>query len=197
GPPSKLEEGYDMVCGWKADRRDPWHKVIPSRVYNAVVGRLFGLPLRDLNSGFKAMRMELAKRLPLYGDMHRMMVVFAANMGGKIAEVPVLHHPRRYGRSKYGFRRFYEGIRDALAVWVITRLSRETEHLLERACMAAAVVAFTLAPFLLRGGSILSASLLVALALCAIFAWRIFHVAGQSLDAAHADPTRFIEHELM
>lgn len=113
---AKLDEGYDLVCGWKEKRNDPWHKTIPSRIYNWAVSRAFGLSLHDVNTGFKAMRMDIAKRLPLVGDMHRMIAIFAAGMGGRVTEIPVTHHPRRFGRSKYGFGRFYRGAADAVAV---------------------------------------------------------------------------------
>ncbi len=117
----KLEEGYDLVCGWKQDRKDPWHKTLPSRVYNAAIARLFRLPLHDVNTGFKAMRMEVAKRLPLYGDLHRMIAVHAAAMGYKVAEVPVKHHPRRFGKSQYGLDRFVRGALDVFSTFFLIR----------------------------------------------------------------------------
>ena len=116
---AKLNEGFDLVCGWKEKRQDPWHKTFPSRVYNTLVARVFGLKTHDINTGFKAMRMEVAKRLPLYSDMHRMIVVFAAHMGYRVTEVPVVHLPRRFGKSKYGMKRFFYGIRDAAIVWLV------------------------------------------------------------------------------
>lgn len=126
---AKLQEGYDVVCGWKAARRDPWQKTFPSRVYNALVSRLFGLPLHDVNTGFKAMRMEVAKRLPLYGELHRMIAVFAGQMGYRIAEVPVKHHPRHHGQSKYGFERFSRGALDVITAWFLIRRGQSPHHL--------------------------------------------------------------------
>lgn len=193
---AKLEEGYDMVCGWKANRRDPWHKVLPSRVYNALVNWLFGLHLHDVNSGFKAMRMDLAKRLPLYGDMHRMMVVFAANMGGKVAETPVVHHPRRFGRSKYGLRRFYEGSRDALAVWAITRLPEWLNAVLRLACVAAALAAASGAAFLALYGEAAGAAVLVLTGAAALFSWRVFHVARRAAETRR-EPKEYVTEELL
>ncbi len=116
---AKIDEGYDLVCGWKAKRQDPWHKTIPSRVYNGFVAWLFGLRTHDINTGFKAMRLEVARRLPLYSDMHRMIVVFAAHMGYRVGEIPVVHYPRRFGKSKYGMKRFFHGIRDAAIAWCV------------------------------------------------------------------------------
>ena len=117
---AKLDEGYDLVCGWKRTRHDPLTKVIPSRIYNKCVSWIFGLALHDINTGFKAMRMEVAKRLPLYSDMHRLIPVFAAHLGYHITEIPVEHHPRLYGKSKYGFERYARGAIDAFIAWFLT-----------------------------------------------------------------------------
>lgn len=138
----KLDEGYDVVCGWKQDRRDPWHKTIPSFFYNHVVSRLFELPLHDLNTGYKAMRMEVAKRLPLYGEMHRMIAVFASRMGYRVTEVPVEHHPRRFGRSKYGLRRFTNGALDVLTAWFLLQHGESPNHVFGRTGCAATLFGF-------------------------------------------------------
>jgi dolichol-phosphate mannosyltransferase len=114
----KLEEGYDLVSGWKERRRDPWTKTLPSRVYNAAISGLFRLGLHDVNCGFKAMRTDLAKKLPLRGDMHRLIPILAAKLGARVTEISVEHHPRRSGVSKYGFERFWRGIRDAARVFL-------------------------------------------------------------------------------
>jgi glycosyltransferase involved in cell wall biosynthesis len=114
---AKLDEGYDLVCGWKQRRHDPWHKTIPSLIYNTWVGWMFGVRLHDVNTGFKAMRIEVAKRLPMFDHMHRMIAVFAVKMGYRVVEIPVQHHPRVHGYSKYGLTRFYYGVKDAVQVW--------------------------------------------------------------------------------
>jgi glycosyltransferase involved in cell wall biosynthesis len=113
-----LENGADVVVGWKQKRQDPWHKTLPSRVYNAALRRMFGLRLHDVNCGFKAMRAEVAKRLELREGYHRLIPAIAKRMGYSIAEIPVRHHPRRYGHSKYGWKRFFTGARDALAYYL-------------------------------------------------------------------------------
>lgn len=117
----KLEEGYDMVCGWKATRHDPWHKVLPSRLFNKTISIAFGLNLRDINTGFKVMRLPVAKHLLFFADMHRMLAVQAHEQGYRVAEIQVTHHPRRFGQSKFGLERVYRGFRDAFAVWLIYR----------------------------------------------------------------------------
>lgn len=117
----KLDEGYDVVVGWKQVRNDPWHKTVPSRIFNSWISRTFKLPLHDVNSGFKAIRGEVAAQLPLWSDMHRLIPVFAANMGYRVTEIPVRHHPRCHGRSKYGFERFMRGALDAITATFLTR----------------------------------------------------------------------------
>lgn len=125
---AKINEGYDVVCGWKETRNDPWHKTIPSRIYNGLVNRAFGMDLHDINTGLKAIRLETARRLPLYGEMHRMIAIFAAQMGYRVTEIPVAHHPRRHGQSKYGFERFYRGAVDAYTAWFLTRHGQSPGH---------------------------------------------------------------------
>ncbi len=115
------EGGFDVVCGWKQRRRDPWHKTLPSRVYNAWIKRTFKLPLHDVNTGFKAMRNTAVCGMPLYGDMHRLIPVFAASLGFRVTEIPVAHQPRRFGKSKYGFNRFGRGALDAITAAFLTK----------------------------------------------------------------------------
>lgn len=112
-----IRDGVDMVCGWKQNRQDPWHKTAPSRVFNSAMATVFGLPLHDINSGFKVMRGEVARRLPMDEGMHRFIPVMAKQLGYDVIEIPVKHHPRRFGKSNYGFSRNYEGARDALWLW--------------------------------------------------------------------------------
>ena len=117
----KLSEGHGLVCGWKQKRNDPIHKTLPSKVFNGTLSRLFKLPIHDMNSGYKAMKATIARQLPLAGDLHRFLPVFTNTMGESVAEIPVQHHPRKFGVSKYGFSRFFTGARDAAAVWLLTR----------------------------------------------------------------------------
>lgn len=125
---AKLEEGFDVVVGWKRKRHDPWHKTFPSRVYNGFVARLFKLPLHDVNCGFKLYRAEVARGLQVYGELHRLLPALAQGLGYRIVEIPVTHHPRTYGVSKYGFERFAKGAMDVLAVWFLARHSYTPGH---------------------------------------------------------------------
>ncbi len=127
---AKLAEGFEVVNGWKRVRRDPWHKVWPSRVFNWLVSRLTGLRLRDHNCGLKCFRAEVVKELPLYGELHRFIPVMAHARGYRVAELPVEHHPRRYGRSKYRFHRFVKGFLDLLTVVFLTVFGQRPLHLL-------------------------------------------------------------------
>jgi len=108
----KLAKGCDVVVGWKKVRHDPWHKVLPSRVYNCLVSRVLELNLHDINCGFKLFRREVVERLAVYGERHRLLPALARDLGYQICEVPVHHNPRRYGRSKYGVERFIRGAID-------------------------------------------------------------------------------------
>ncbi len=156
---AKLEDGFDVVTGWKEVRNDPWHKTIPSRVYNGLVSRLFDLDIHDINCGFKAYRAEVVKALDVYGELHRLIPVLAADLGYRVAEIAVEHHPRRYGRSKYGFERFSRGAADVLATLLVRRHRYTPAHFFGRlglillagslGCAAGAALAFVVKSSLL------------------------------------------------
>jgi glycosyltransferase involved in cell wall biosynthesis len=126
----ELEQGYDVVSGWKKTRHDPWHKVYPSRVFNWMVSRLTGCRLHDHNCGFKLYRREVLREVDIYGELHRFIPVLAHARGFRIGEVEVRHRPRRHGASKYGFSRFFKGFLDILTVRFLTRFSQRPFHLL-------------------------------------------------------------------
>src|SRR5579863_1380905 len=119
---AKLDEGYDLVSGWKFPRLDPVSKTFPSRVFNGLVSRTTGVHLHDINNGFKAYRREIIEdsHLKLYGEFHRFVPVMAHWRGFRVAEIKVKHHPRKYGVSKFGARRFARGLIDLLTVWFLT-----------------------------------------------------------------------------
>lgn len=124
-----LEEGLDLVSGWKVDRQDPASKTWPSRLFNAVTGRLTGLPLHDFNSGFKVYRRAVVEEIRLYGELHRFIPALAARRGFAVGEIPVHHRPRQFGHSKYGASRFVRGALDLLTVLFLTRYTRRPLHL--------------------------------------------------------------------
>lgn len=125
----RLDEGYDLVSGWKRDRKDPITKRWPSRIFNRVTSRLTGVNLHDINSGFKAYRREVIEEIRVYGEMHRYIPVLASFQGFRVGEVVVDHRARRYGRSKYGLSRFIGGFFDLFTVMMLSRFGGKPLHL--------------------------------------------------------------------
>jgi glycosyltransferase involved in cell wall biosynthesis len=126
---TRLEDGFDLVSGWKQERQDPRSKTWPSRLFNWVTRLMTGVPLRDFNSGFKIYRREVVKDLRLYGELHRFIPALAAWRGFHVTEVPVHHRPRRYGRTKFGSARLWRGFLDLMTVLFLTRYTRRPLHL--------------------------------------------------------------------
>lgn len=122
----KLDEGYDLVTGWKFPRLDPITKTFPSRIFNWLVGVATGVRLHDINCGFKAYRRDIIDdpHLKLYGEFHRFVPIMAHWRGFRVAEIKVRHHPRRFGVSKFGARRFARGLIDLLNVLFLTSFLR-------------------------------------------------------------------------
>ena len=139
---ARLEEGQDLVSGWKRDRQDPCSKTWPSRLFNGVTGWLTGVRLHDFNSGFKAYRREVAEEIRLYGELHRFIPALAAWRGFRVDEVPVHHRARRFGRSKFGSARFWRGCLDLVTVLFLTRYTRRPLHLFGGLGLAAWIVGF-------------------------------------------------------
>jgi dolichol-phosphate mannosyltransferase len=126
---AKLDEGFDLVSGWKTQRRDPLSRRIPSRIFNAVVGRVSGLRLHDLNCGLKAYRADVVHNLRIYGELHRFLPVLAHDRGYRVAELPVNHRPRQHGQSRYGVERYLRGFLDFMTVWFMGRYRHRPLHL--------------------------------------------------------------------
>jgi glycosyltransferase involved in cell wall biosynthesis len=126
---AKIDEGYDLVSGYKRERHDPVGKRLPSKVFNAVVRLVSGVPLSDFNCGFKAYRIECIRELSVYGGFHRFLPVLASERGFRIAELVVRHRPRRHGHSKFGSWRLAEGLLDLLTVLMVTRFRTRPLHL--------------------------------------------------------------------
>ena len=125
----KLDEGFDLVSGWKVKRRDPLGRRALSRLFNWVTGRVSGLRLHDMNCGLKAYRAEVVRGLRLYGELHRFIPVLAHYRGFRVAELPVNHRPREHGRSRYGLERYFRGFLDFLTVSFIGRYRHRPLHL--------------------------------------------------------------------
>lgn len=123
---AKLDEGYDLVSGWKYPRLDPITKTFPSRIFNKLVSTLTGVHLHDINNGFKAYRREVIEdtHFKLYGEFHRFVPVMAQWRGFRVTEIKVRHHPRQFGVSKFGAKRFARGLIDLLNVLFLTTFVR-------------------------------------------------------------------------
>jgi glycosyltransferase involved in cell wall biosynthesis len=126
---AKLDEGFDLVSGWKTQRRDPFTRRILSRIFNRVTSAFSGVRLHDMNCGLKAYRAEVVHGLRLYGELHRFIPVLAHYRGFRIAELPVNHRPREHGRSRYGPERYLRGFLDLLTVSFIGRYRHRPLHL--------------------------------------------------------------------
>ena len=126
---AKLEEGFDLVSGWKTRRQDSWRRRWLSKIFNFTASRMSGLHLHDMNCGFKAYRSEVVKGLRLYGELHRFIPVLAHYRGYRIAELPVNHRPRNHGRSRYGVERYLRGFFDLLSVSFLGRYGHRPLHL--------------------------------------------------------------------
>lgn len=125
----KLDEGFDLVSGWRQKRNDPLSKTLPSKLFNGVTAKIAGIHLHDFNCGFKAYRKEVLDSLNLYGELHRYIPVLAHSLGFRVSEVVVHHFYRQHGKSKYGWERYTRGFIDLLTVLVITRYLYKPGHL--------------------------------------------------------------------
>lgn len=124
----KLQEGYDMVSGWKKKRYDPITKTLPSKLFNKVVSMSSGLNLHDFNSGIKLYKKDVIKTVQIYGEMHRFIPALAHWEGFMVAEVPVQHHARRYGKTKFGLNRFTNGFLDFMTVSFVSKYMKRPLH---------------------------------------------------------------------
>jgi dolichol-phosphate mannosyltransferase len=140
----KLQEGYDLVSGWKQQRKDPVTKTLPSKLFNLVTRFFTGITIHDFNCGLKVYRREVTRRLELRGDMHRYIPVLAEWMGFKIAELPVKHQARQFGTTKYDSSRFFSGLFDFLSVLFITRYLRRPMHFFGMAGLISFILGFTI-----------------------------------------------------
>lgn len=125
---AKIEEGYDVVSGWKKVRNDPVDKVLPSLAFNWLVSRLTGVRLHDHNCGLKCYRREVLREIRLYGELHRYIPVLAAARGFRVTEAAVNHRPRTHGKSKYGASRFVKGLLDLVTVKFLTGYGQRPLH---------------------------------------------------------------------
>jgi dolichol-phosphate mannosyltransferase len=174
---AKLDEGYDVVSGWKRERHDPPSKVLPSRAFNWLVSKLMGVHLHDHNCGLKAFRREVMHEIRLYGELHRFVPVLAAAKGFRTGEVVVRHRPRMHGKSKYGVSRLGKGFLDLLTVKFIVGYGQRPQHLLGT---------FGLAAFLLGGMGMVYLAII----------WCLSRMNGDPADDVHLHLTASLYYSL-
>ncbi|TFG90687.1 MAG: glycosyltransferase, partial [Syntrophobacterales bacterium] len=120
----KIEEGFDIVCGWREKRQDKLvTRKIPSMIANRLIGKVTGVPIRDNGCSLKAYRKEVIQKIPLYSEMHRFIPAMASIAGSRIAQIPVRHHARKFGISKYGLSRIYKVLLDLLMIKTVVSFS--------------------------------------------------------------------------
>ncbi len=124
----KLNEGYDLVSGWKKIRHDPISKVIPSRILNFTISLLTGTKIHDVNCGFKVYKRKVVDHLNLYGELYRFIPIIAAGQNFKVGEIPIKHRKRKFGKSKFGITRNIKGLLDLITVIFLTGYLRKPGH---------------------------------------------------------------------
>ncbi|GIW87534.1 MAG: glycosyl transferase [Isosphaeraceae bacterium] len=143
---AKLDEGYEVVSGWRRDRKDPWlSRRLPSQIANRLVARISGVPLHDFGCTLKAYRREVLEGVRLYGEMHRFIPIFASWQGARVAELVVRHRARTAGKSKYGLGRTFNVVLDLILIRFFQRYAQRPMHLFGRIglwCFALAILCF-------------------------------------------------------
>ncbi len=126
---AKIEEGYDLVSGWKYPRNDPLSKILPSKIFNYLTRIITGVNIHDFNCGYKAYKKIVLENIDLYGEMHRYIPALAAWNGFKLSEIKINHRPRRFGRSKFDASRLFRGLFDLITVKFLTNYSSRPLHI--------------------------------------------------------------------
>ena len=145
----KIDEGYDMVIGWKHEGKGELSKSLPSRLFNTVVRLVTGIKLHDFNCPFKAYRREVLHEINIYGELHRYIPVLAKSRGFTLTEIKITNLPRQHGRSHYGFERYVRGMLDLLTVVFITRFAKRPMHLLAIGGLVASTMGMSIIAFLI------------------------------------------------
>ncbi len=148
---AKIEEGYDMISGWKEKRHDPLDKTFPSKVFNFMARVTSGVKLHDFNCGLKIYRREVVGSIRVYGELHRFIPILAHAQGWRVGELSVTHHPRKWGVTKYGFTRFIKGLFDLLSVTFLTRFTFSPMYLFGSIGMVCLALGFVILAYLTVG----------------------------------------------
>lgn len=168
-----INKGYDVVSGWKKVRYDPISKTLPSKLFNKLTSIVTGVKIHDFNCGFKAYRNEVVKSLDIYGELHRYIPALAYGKGFSVGEIVVTHHPRKYGKSKYGWERLFKGFLDLFTVVFLTRFIKRPMHVFGSAGFILFLIGFVIDLYLvihkfLTGALIGNRPLLMLGVLCMI-----------------------------
>ncbi|HNB29348.1 MAG TPA: glycosyltransferase family 2 protein, partial [Alphaproteobacteria bacterium] len=140
---AKLEEGYEVVSGWRRDRQDSYViRTFPSKIANWIISKVGGVKLHDYGCSLKAYRREVLQGFRLYGEMHRFIPIYAAAQGARVAEIPVTHHARKFGQSKYGLNRTIKVLLDLLVVKFLTKYRTKPIYLFGQAGVGLLILAF-------------------------------------------------------
>jgi glycosyltransferase involved in cell wall biosynthesis len=188
-----LDDGADLVSGWKRERRDPLPRRLASRFFNRVTSRSAGLRLHDMNCGLKAYRGECARSLEVYGELHRFIPVLASQQGWRVGELSVNHRPRPHGRSRFGTERYLRGALDLLTVSFLGRYQHRPLHLFGAIGLALTVVGLAISIYLTilwLGGEAIGDRPLLFLGVLLIVVgiqFLTFGLLGQMMVAAHRD----------
>ncbi len=145
---NKINEGYDLVSGWKINRKDKLEKKLPSKIFNYVIGTVTGLKIHDYNCGFKIYRKELTENINLYGEMHRYIPALAYWKGYRVGEVPVKHNYRKYGKSKYGMERYMHGLFDFMTVYFLIKYMSKPMHFFGKIGLFCSISGFLILSYL-------------------------------------------------
>lgn len=176
----KLEEGYDLVSGWKYNRKDPLEKRIPSKLFNKVISSASGVRLHDFNCGFKAYRSEVVKGIDVYGEFHRYIPVFAKRKGFRIAEIKVHHNRRQYGKSKYGLERYTRGLLDSVSSVFLLKYYDKPMYFFGKWGIVSLLIGFLICAYLsvqwIMGSYIGTRPLLLLGVLCIITGVQLFSI---------------------
>ncbi len=205
---AKLNEGYDVVSGWRKDRQDTWlTRILPSKIANWVISKVTKVHLHDYGCTLKVYRRQVLNGYHLYGEMHRFLPAFAAQVGAKIVEVPVKHHPRRYGQSKYGLGRTGKVILDLFTVKFLNHYAQHPIYLFGSVGIVLVLLSFLLLSYLLvgkffyglsmiRSPLLLMSSMFVILGVQSIFLGLISELLVRTYHESQDKPTYHVSQML-
>ncbi|HLD11032.1 MAG TPA: glycosyltransferase family 2 protein [Candidatus Nanoarchaeia archaeon] len=140
----KINQGYDLVNGWRIKRKDNRNKIVPSKIYNKLNRKILNIKLHDLNCGMKAIKKEILDDIGLYGEMHRFIPLFALNKGYKITEIKIKHHPRIHGKSKYNYTRLFKGASDLIYLNFWLKYKEKPSYFFTKLAIIQYLIAFIL-----------------------------------------------------